>query len=425
MNFKTLLKLASFSFVLLLFVNLKAFSQADSTINLDMLTAPNSPAFTILGIEPTSIEEPTNPTDIFMSIRNSSDNFQAFPTSYSLDFTPGWVFGGSGITYEDFKSPSLWNSIVQNSSVSVATNTFENENSVSITQLGLGLKLSLCRGRIDEEYNNLKETKDSILNAMKTVLNDYESHVKIAIENSANCQNEQKEMQALIDSLQNSSGLSDNEKAGLIEQIRLKQKYITELENIIRNEVLETLEEKNKEELKLLNDIAGRIKFQRTGFKLDFSAGLGWDFPEQQFEDGNVSKYGFWLTGGNVWKSKTSNLMFTLLATTRLLFSPDESYEFESMTVINDNLRFDIGARLILSSTDKFSISAEGLYRSLLNNEEIDNTHKLALNLDYRVGRNNNVTMSIGRNFDGNFGSDGNLIALLNFITGFGSSRPF
>ena len=94
-----------------------AYSQsADSTISVDLLSVPVAPAFTILGIEPASIEEPTTPTDLLVSVKNSTGNFKNFPTDYALSFAPGWVFGGSKINYQSFASgKNVWQNIKQSS----------------------------------------------------------------------------------------------------------------------------------------------------------------------------------------------------------------------------------------------------------------------------------------------------------------------
>jgi Tol biopolymer transport system component len=47
----------------------------------------------------------------------------------------------------------------------------------------------------------------------------------------------------------------------------------------------------------------------------------------------------------------------------------------------------------------------------------------LVFNAAYDIGQNQQLTFSFGRNFDGTITKDGNLIAALNFVKGFGASR--
>ncbi len=398
--------------------NINSNAQVDSTITLDLLRVPNSPAFTILGIAPTSIEEPTNPTDLLVSVRNATDNLQSFPSSYSLDFAPGWVFGGEKITYEEFANDKIRNSIVQNSMISLATNSFKDKDSIEVTQFGIGFKISLKRGKIDEQLNNLKEQKDTIYGVLNNLLKDRAKYIEAIRSDSDILQQEDEILKSLIENKEEgNTSITDEEIANQYKKIKAIE------DNLFQN-VMDSLQNKNEKELKQLNDIASRIKFERTGLKLDLAGGINWDFKNSKFESGEVAKYGVWLTGGNVWKAKKSSV--SLLGTTRLLFSPNETFELESQTLVEDNLRLDFGARLIYRTLDSnFSISAESLYRTVLNNENIEDTHKISFNLDYHVGNNKNLTLSIGRNFDGNFEQDGNLIALLNFVSGFGSKRPF
>src|SRR5207249_413514 len=70
-----------------------AFAQDNRDLTLDMLKAPSSPAFILLGISPTDIQKPIDPTDLFMNIQNATDNFTSFPKEYSLQLCPASIFG--------------------------------------------------------------------------------------------------------------------------------------------------------------------------------------------------------------------------------------------------------------------------------------------------------------------------------------------
>ena len=50
---------------------------------------------------------------------------------------------------------------------------------------------------------------------------------------------------------------------------------------------------------------------------------------------------------------------------------------------------------------------------------------RFTLNLGYEIFKNKLVTFNLGKDFDKNFETGGNLIATLNLILGFGSMRPF
>src|SRR5947207_5296811 len=70
-----------------------AFAQNDGSLTLDMLKAPASPAFILLGISPTDVQKPVDPTELFMNIKNASNNFTTLPSEYALQICPAQIFG--------------------------------------------------------------------------------------------------------------------------------------------------------------------------------------------------------------------------------------------------------------------------------------------------------------------------------------------
>ncbi|MFN0213923.1 MAG: hypothetical protein ACKVT2_06670, partial [Saprospiraceae bacterium] len=147
------------------FLPFSAFSQQlpDTTdFNLDMLQVPNSPAFALMDLAPSSIDEPKVPTDFAVSLRQSTDSFTTWPKSYAIEFAPAWVFGRDKIDFSKFSSNSLGNNIWQSLTISAGINhladpTLPSNNGRS-TQLGLGLKFSLLRGEMEEKH----QTMDSL-----------------------------------------------------------------------------------------------------------------------------------------------------------------------------------------------------------------------------------------------------------------------
>ena len=58
-----------------------SFAQTDNipdSINVNVLSAPSSPAFNLLGISPSSIQTPTDLTTFKLSIQNATNNFTNF-----------------------------------------------------------------------------------------------------------------------------------------------------------------------------------------------------------------------------------------------------------------------------------------------------------------------------------------------------------
>lgn len=388
-----------------------SYSQSkDSTINVDLLSVPIAPAFIILGIDPTSIEEPTTPTDLLVSVRNGTENFKNFPTDYALSFAPGWVLGGSTINYKSFASGNnIWQNIKQSSIFSLGTHTAENEDSTTSTQLGIGLKFSIFRGRVDEEYDSLRQRRVIVYGSLSKLNEEYIERTKQLTQAD--------QTWVMLDSL-----VKLELKKVPVNSETLQA--LIEARDTKSNQIMKDYESELIQEVETIKYHASKIKFERTGFKLDLGLGLGYDFANQNWDNGKLFRYGIWLNGGNVYQLRNKQSIIWLL-TSRFIMFPGEEYKKESIVLTANNLRFDFGGRLIYKFLPKLSLSSELLSRSVVNNNDIPHTYRFTFNLDYQLLPNQVLTLTLGRDFDGTISKDGNLITALNFIMGFGKQRPF
>ncbi|HTD93230.1 MAG TPA: hypothetical protein VK644_05440, partial [Chitinophagaceae bacterium] len=69
----------------------------DTSITLDILRAPVSPAAALAGIAPSEVEKPTDPTAFMISLQQATNNFSQLPKSYAIDFTPGLIFNSQNL----------------------------------------------------------------------------------------------------------------------------------------------------------------------------------------------------------------------------------------------------------------------------------------------------------------------------------------
>jgi hypothetical protein len=163
------------------------------------------------------------------------------------------------------------------------------------------------------------------------------------------------------------------------------------------------------------------MKVERRGLFLDFATGLALDFPDNKFNYSLVSKAGAWLTGGY----ESGNQGFSFLGIGRYLYQPDKIFADDTGRISTKNIStFDAGARVALNAFQgKFSVNAEAIYRSVLNDNVIKPNWRFTFNAEYSVGINQKITFAFGKNFDGTVTKSGNLIAAINFIRGFGSNK--
>lgn len=73
----------------------------------------------------------------------------------------------------------------------------------------------------------------------------------------------------------------------------------------------------------------------------------------------------------------------------------------------------------------KFLFGGEIIYRSVLNPQGVAPAWRYIVNCDYQVKKNTHLTLTLGRDFDGTFNKDGNLIAALNLVFGLGNTLDF
>ncbi len=81
-----------FSLTGFLLLSLFCSAQRDSTLSLQSLDMPSSPAFILLDQAPTCIERPSNGKAFLLGIVNSLVDNQGLPKNYSVEITPFWYF---------------------------------------------------------------------------------------------------------------------------------------------------------------------------------------------------------------------------------------------------------------------------------------------------------------------------------------------
>ena len=141
-------------------ITIKAQVNTSDSVSLDLLKAPSSPAFNILGIAPSSIDRPTDLNALRLSIQNSSNNFTKFPSNYALEIAPASLLKLNNQTLDKFNSTTLRDVFWQTLGFSLGlthsdANGNETNDSTSFTKLGLGIKFSLIRPKWSKNTEGL------------------------------------------------------------------------------------------------------------------------------------------------------------------------------------------------------------------------------------------------------------------------------
>lgn len=348
-----------------------SFGQAAAkTVTIDDLSAPNSPAFTLLDVTPSSVDRPDNPKAFVMSLLNKVNSSNGFPQNYAVDVTPYWMVSHPTLTFDKYQSPSPGQSIAQSFLISVATVPIPGATASAPslgTRLGLGFRTFVANGR------SSKGVKAALGKAVKEILD-----VDFAIND--------------LVFREGRPGVSEADKAGLITQ-----------EEVLRGKA---------------KAIAAKIEAmdaERVGFFLALAGGQTWGFTEDDLSNSKAEKFGFWVTPSYRFKGCDETAedcisSIDLIGVGRVLTEKDKEK------------RWDAGGRFVLRANKAFYLSFEALGRKDKNQPATppSKNFRTVGMVEYRIQQDIILYGSFGRDFKKDTGAKP-LVSLFGLNLGFGS----
>jgi hypothetical protein len=132
------------------------FAQS-STVTIDDLKSPASPGFAVLGVEPAVISRPTSPRGVTLSLLSAVRAGDTLvPKNYALEVAPYWLAAHPNLTYEQYDSAGVTDTLRQTASVSFATARIPASSTQPIsTGLGFGMRALAMRGRPNSQIADL------------------------------------------------------------------------------------------------------------------------------------------------------------------------------------------------------------------------------------------------------------------------------
>jgi len=125
--------------------------EAGSLPSFNSIRTPNSPAFSVLGVQPTSVERPNTPADLAVAIDNATEGFRKFPQNFSLEFSPYWMSKEPmALSWRDDINRSIEKSLVRTFSASLATISKE-VNKKEVRGLSYGFRTFLLSGKTSDK----------------------------------------------------------------------------------------------------------------------------------------------------------------------------------------------------------------------------------------------------------------------------------
>ena len=390
------------------------FCQLNDTLktDLDVLRAPNSPAASLLSFSTSDIEKPSDLSSFMLSLQNASSSFSKLPSNYAVDLAPFWLARQNGKT--DFTTKGLNESSTkqifkQSFVVSIGfrnpdstDNNFNKNNAYS----AFGFKFSILRGKYDTKtqktLNDIGDMQNAIVDSVhyKTLVMEKDADYLKLVEKRKDAFAANKEDNSSTDSTKHHKDYVDAQFA----LDAFVASYIAKINTDFKN----------------LQAIASKLKINRIGLFWDISGGISLEYVNKTFSNSNVYNSGLWTTFGY-----NTDAGWGWYGIGRYLYNPSKIYA-DDKGILNqkDLSTFDGGGRLLYSHPQsKFTISAEAIYRSVLNKNTISPSWKYVANAEYDVSKNQKLTFSYGKDFDGTITKDGNLVAALTFLVGLGNKR--
>jgi hypothetical protein len=356
------------------------------------LSLPNTPAFSILGYEPSSIMRPNNFKQLSGDILNSFDENGDLKMNLGMEVSPYWLKSRSELTRGQYLNAKGWDLVKQTFVLSAATvkDTISNKDN-----LGFGFKTHLLRGKVSKSFyekNNLLEDFEYLSNHITSI---WSVHI-----------NNIKDIDGAIQKLEELSKSTKIEPNGVSRYIstitlneviekakKMQASYKNDKESITKfcvdlsKEIMDSKDELAQEIIDLEN--------KRIGLSLEI-AGAG-KFITNPSSSKSFEKMGFWFNLNN-------------------FFTEEDAWTVTGRVFGNANdtlsINTDLGVGYIKVKKD-YSISIEGMFRWYrmelptfdINNNPItaverDFTYRLASQISYKVTKDISVNFNLGKDFN-------------------------
>jgi hypothetical protein len=360
-----------------------------SLVHAQDLQIPNTPAFSILGYEPSAVMRPNNTKKLSSDILNSFDKDGKLLMNLGMEVAPYWLTSHDTLSRQQYLDPTAWQSFKQTFTLSAATV----KDSVSgNNNLGVGFRVQLVSGKVSHDFT----IADKQLNGLETVISAIGAGRSMAGTTILN-------RNALIDSITNylkTANISANVIAGFRAKATERAAKYDDSAGSMKL-LCEELIASYEPETDALAKKVIELENKRTGFSLEIASAA--KFITTTGNQG-FRKVGVWANANNYF---TDTDAWTITA--------------RWMTTVTDTTmaNFDAGIGYIKQGKD-FNISVEGMvrwYRSEIPDfnsalepilrVEKDFAYRLAAEASYTLTENVSFNISVGKDFkDPKFNTD-------------------
>jgi hypothetical protein len=365
------------------------------------LTAPSSPAFSILNFEPAAVLKPTTAKSLAADIANAFDRNGKLLVNLGLEVTPYWMQSRPTLTRQQYLNPSLLQTIKQSLSISAAT---AKDSASGATRLGTGFRLKVLNGRPVAELSAVERKlidQETITNAL--------AFVRASIASGA--------IKSRQDAIEQLMSIINSDVAGNHPPTPEEARRIRNMANKVAQEYREDeltlfIERLMEEQVSSYNGLAHKVSelnYLRKGWIVElagasaFNPGRGSD----------LERAGLW---GNISNYVSPQDLFSL--TSRFMWR-----HTNDTSVTN----FDAGLGY-LKQGETYNVSVEALARwyetevTALNDQgervqlkDRAFAYRIAVQGSYIITRDLSINVSLGKGFEDAFASTSGFFSILGF----------
>ncbi|MFZ2898652.1 MAG: hypothetical protein WA004_08525 [Saprospiraceae bacterium] len=403
-------------------VILDAFSQESLNYSIKQLELVSSPAYALLGVQPTNIQRPSTPRDFVMGLQHMSEDGVVQP-GFAMETNPfNWKRGGDKskkeyfFSAEDYFFGNGWTALKRNfalSFVSASTDTTNLGNLGKGVGLGIGFRATLIPGTVHKPTYNAFFTW--AFSEAKLIIFDH-------LESDGEEDIDENGLSALLDEAFKDAKqwVFNTEQIPEVMKPVIRNKlgnYRVELENELRaglndkKKVQDLLKSKvdiitSDKDTAIMRINSRPIPFARDGFILEFAYSSALHLKDGFWDEISHARAGLWLMPSYRFDmSSDENLKLVqsvdVLGILRVIWN-DERVDFPWY--------WDIGAKLQYNRNN-WNVAFEGIARYASNEMAEDRTnwtYSWIGNFAYLINDYIALRFSFGSNFNGTTGSFSN-----------------
>lgn len=343
-------------------------AEEDRLPEFDKLRTPDSPAFVILGVSPTEIQQPTTPRALAIALAGfvtGTDPALSIPRSFALEVAPYWLYSHSELAVRDYREDDLMRPL-RTLSISIGTSESTRTDGTTIvhsdSNVGVGLRTMLFQAGNKDGCTRKAESYG------------------VAISNASILSTDELEQVA-------AAGADGAKRQAEIiqDKITTAQAALTALKQDPSCVALAT---------------------STTGFSVDLAAAVAF-----RAEDSKLTRSSTSIVGYGVWSNASyagDNL--SGVAMVRLAGREDE---------VGKHHVFDAGLRGVLKHRDH-ALSIEGLLRYRFTSTEDGATYRLGVAVEHKIVDDVWLSFTFGKDFAFRPGDVGQMFSLANVQFGLG-----